>query len=75
MKRNAILQKVTELLREILDDQTVLLRDTTVAQDVAGWDSFNNINLMIAIEKSLGVHFRTHEIEDLRNVGELLDMI
>ena len=37
MKRNAILQKVTELLREILDDQTVLLRDTTVAQDVAGW--------------------------------------
>lgn len=52
-----------------------MLNERTSAPDVPGWDSFNNINLMIAVEKAFGVSFRAHEIEALRNVGELLDMI
>ena len=75
MTRDAILQKVTALLRDIIDDESVVVDDATTAADVPGWDSFNNINLMVAIEKAIGVRFRTHEIESMRNVGELLDLI
>ena len=75
MTRDEVLNRVTGLIREILDDETVVLNETTSAPDVPGWDSFNNINLMIAVAKAFAVSFRAHEIEALRNVGELLDMI
>src|SRR5262245_57330334 len=61
--------------RDILDDDAVVLTEATTAADVPGWDSFNHINLVVAVEKSFGVRFRTHEIENLRNVGEFVDMI
>ncbi len=75
MTRDGILDSVTKLLRDIVDDDGVVLNDSTTAQDIPGWDSFNNINLMVAIEKTFGVRFKTHEIEGLRNVGELLDLV
>jgi acyl carrier protein len=75
MTRERVLEKVTGLLREILDDDSVVVGDATTAADVPGWDSFNNINLMIGLEKALGIRFRTHEIEGLRNVGELIDLV
>ena len=75
MTRNEILLNIASLLAEILDEDSVILSDATEAPDIPGWDSFVNINLMIAIEKSLDIKFRAHEIEELRNVGDMLDTI
>jgi len=75
MTRNEILLKVASLLAEILDEDSVALSDATEAPDIPGWDSFVNINLMIAIEKALSIKFMAHEIEELRNVGDVLDTI
>ena len=49
------------------------------AEDVVGWDSLAHINLIIAIEKRLGVKFATAEIsrlkEDGSNVGTMLELV
>jgi len=49
------------------------------AADVDGWDSLAHINLIIALEKRLGVRFATAEIsrlkEDGQTVGSLLDLV
>jgi len=75
MTRNEILATVSKLLAEILDEDSVELTETTAAPDVPGWDSFANINLMVSIEQAVGVVFKAHEIEALRNVGDLLNSI
>jgi acyl carrier protein len=70
---------VQEVFREVFDDPTLVVNDSTTAEDVVGWDSLKHINLVIALEKRLGVKFATAEIsrlkEDGSNVGTMLDLL
>jgi len=45
------------------------------AADVPGWDSFNHINLIVATEVQFKIKFKTAELESLRNVGHLVEVI
>jgi acyl carrier protein len=51
------------------------LTDQTVAGEVPGWDSLNHINVVLAIEKHFGVHFKGVEILSLKNVGDLQRLV
>ena len=47
----------------------------TTAENVEEWDSFNHINIVVAVEARFGVKFLTAEIEELKNVSDLVDLI
>lgn len=64
-------QKLTEVFRTIFNIPDLELRDELTAADVPGWDSFNHVNLVIAIEIEFGVTFTTDEISALQNVGDM----
>ena len=74
-----IRNKVQMIFRGVFDDDTLLLRDDMTASDVDGWDSLTHVNLIIAIEKSLGIRFATAEMSRMsdqgQNVGSLLELI
>jgi len=74
-----IRQQVQEIFRDVFDDPALLLNDRMTAEDVDGWDSLAHINLIVAIEKRLGVKFATAEIsrlkEDGSNVGSLMELL
>jgi acyl carrier protein len=63
--------KLTEIFREVFDDESIVLRDGLAASDVEGWDSLSHINLIFAIEKAFKIRFTTAEVTNLKNVGEL----
>jgi acyl carrier protein len=75
MNGEEITQKLTEIFREVFADDAIAISRATTAADIPGWDSFNNINIMVAAEMAFGVKFRTAEIEQLNNVGDLIDAI
>ncbi len=75
MSRKELLEKVSEILGEIVDDENLRLTEETVADDVADWDSTNHVRLMIAIESTFGIRFESSEIASPENVGALLDLI
>jgi acyl carrier protein len=74
-----IRQQVQEVFREVFEDPALLLDDRMTAEDVDGWDSLAHIDLIVAIEKRLGVRFATVEISRLKddgaNVGSLLELV
>jgi len=74
-----IRQQVQEAFRDVFEDPALLLNDRMTAEDVDGWDSLAHINLIVAIEKRLGVRFATAEIsrlkEDGANVGSLMELV
>jgi acyl carrier protein len=70
-----ILQQLTEIIRDVLNDDTLTLKPDTVAADVPEWDSFNHINIVVATEAKFGIKFKTAELEQLRNVGEFVVLI
>lgn len=75
MSREELLEKVSAILGEIVDDENLELTEETIADDVADWDSTNHVRLMIAIESTFGIRFESSEIASPENVGALLDLI
>ena len=75
MDQATILTRLTELFRDVFDDDALILTPDTTAEDVPGWDSMNHITLVVETERRFGVKFQTTEIEELRNVGEFIALI
>ena len=75
MDREGIRAKVQELLRDVVDDDTVIINDATAAVDVVDWDSTNHVRLIVGIEEEFHIRFETDEITRPESVGELVDLI
>jgi acyl carrier protein len=75
MDKTAILTKMNELARDIFDNEDAVLTETTVANDVEGWDSLNHIQFVVAIEKSFKVKFTSREIQSWQRVGDVVQDI
>ncbi len=75
MDRDEVMAKVTEIAREIFDDEELELYDDTIAADVDGWDSLTHLSLMNEIENEFDIKFEMREVQGLGNVGELIDVI
>jgi acyl carrier protein len=70
-----IYQRLTEIFREIFEDQSLAPTPQMQASDVPEWDSLNHINLIVAIEARFKIKFKSTELESLRNVGHLVELI
>jgi acyl carrier protein len=53
----------------------IVVRPAHTAADVPGWDSFRYVSLIMAIEERFGIKFSDGDIDELQNVGDLIDAI
>jgi acyl carrier protein len=71
--------ELQEIFRQVFDDPTIVLKDDMTAADVEGWDSVTHIDLLIAVERALGIKFATAEMSRLKepdqNIGSFIRMI
>lgn len=72
MTHEAILEKLNEIFRDIFDDDSLVITETTTANDVEDWDSIEHINLIDAVEKEFGMKFKMQEVSGMKNVGEMV---
>jgi acyl carrier protein len=72
---NEHLEKLTLIFRDVLENNTIVLNEDTIAQDIDEWDSLNHIYLVVEIERQLNVKFTTQEISEWHNVGAILKSI
>ncbi|GAA4974292.1 acyl carrier protein [Kineococcus glutinatus] len=64
-------QRMQEVVREVLGDDELVLRDEMTAADVPGWDSLAHINIMFTLEQEFDVRFSDDQLASFRDVGEL----
>jgi acyl carrier protein len=64
-----------DVFHDVFDDDAIAITRDTTAKDVEGWDSFNHVRLIVAVEEKFKISLSTAEVADLRNVGELIDLI
>jgi acyl carrier protein len=72
---NEILKQVNEVFIDILDNADISLKDETTANDVEEWDSLTHIQLVVAVEKHFKIRFTAKEIQNWKNVGEMINSI
>jgi acyl carrier protein len=70
-----IYSQLTAIFHDLFDDDTIVLTPELTAADVPEWDSFNHINLIVAVEQRFKIKFQTAELEQLHTVGHLADLI
>lgn len=70
-----ILERVQDIFRDIFDNEALIISKSTSAVDIEEWDSLNNINLVVAIEKEFKIKFVLEELVSLKNVGEMIGLI
>jgi|APAra7269096979_1048534.scaffolds.fasta_scaffold185260_1 acyl carrier protein len=75
MTEDQILERITDVVRDELDDDEVVLTPDTKARDVEGWDSLAHVRIMVAVEQAFGVHFDMADITSLDSVGDLVALV
>lgn len=75
MDQVEILSKLADVYRTIFHDPAIVLTPETVAKDIAGYDSVVHVTLIIEVENVFGVKFRMREIDKLKNVGDLAQLV
>ncbi|HEX4052475.1 MAG TPA: acyl carrier protein [Steroidobacteraceae bacterium] len=70
-----IRQRLKQIFREIFDDNSIEIADSTTAADIEAWDSLNHINLIVRVEREFKIRLSTREVQNLQNVGALIALI
>jgi len=69
------LDQVQSIFRDILDQPDLVLTCESNANSVEDWDSLSHVNLVTAIERHFKIKFALGEWQELKNVGDMIDLI
>lgn len=70
-----IYTKLTAIFHDVFDDPSITVTPALTADDVPEWDSLSHIRLILAVQKAFGTKFSAAEINGMKNVGDLADVI
>ena len=75
MDRTEIFERLNDVFREVFDDDSITVTETTTAADIDGWDSLMHITLISAVEDEFDIAFQMKEVVNMKNVGDMVDVI
>ncbi len=75
MERNTLVEQVRTVLVSVLGHENFEMRDDLTATDVKGWDSLTHMSIITGIENHFNVKFKLRELNKLKNMGSLLELI
>lgn len=75
MNRDEIFAKINTIAQDVFEEESIVIKDETTANDVDGWDSLTHLIFINEIESEYGVKFTLGEIQGSKNVGELVDSL
>ena len=75
MTREEAYERLTKVFRDVLDDEDIVLCDETTSDDIEDWDSFEHINLVVAVEDEFSFKIPMGKVITMKNVGEMVDII
>ena len=75
MSREEVFERVTDIFRDVFDDDELVRSDSTNSEDIEDWDSLEHIQLIVGMEKEFKVKFDIKTVNSLENVGQMVDLI
>ena len=73
--QEAIYDALSEILNDVFMTDDMKATPTLSAKDVAGWDSFKQIEIMVSVEERFNIKLNTREIDSLKCIGDLAAVV
>ena len=71
MTREQVYERLNQVFREVFDDDSIEVNDSTVANDIPEWDSFEHVNLIVSVEDEFNLGFAV----SMKNLVYFVDLI
>jgi len=75
MVQDEVMHTVTQIIREELQSDDLILTSATDLSQTEGWDSVTGSCVMIAIEHEFGFEFDGNVLDHLTTVGSIVEMV
>jgi acyl carrier protein len=75
MSEADIYATLTEIFRDVFLQNDLTITPEMTAKDVTGWDSFKQIEIILAVESQYDIKFNTKELDSLQSAGDLARII
>lgn len=76
MERKEIYEKLKDVFNTVFDELGgISINDSTSSEDVEGWDSLAQIQLVSLIQSTFSIKFSAKEMLSWDNVGQMVDTI
>ena len=73
--KDITLESLTKVFRKVLKQPDIILTPSTTAADLERWDSLHNMIIMNQLEKEFSIKIEMGEVINLKNVGEIGELI
>jgi acyl carrier protein len=70
-----IFNEIRLIFLDILQCDEAVIHENSSANEIVQWDSLAHINLVIAIERKFGMKFALGELQDLKNIKDLVNLV
>jgi acyl carrier protein len=75
MEKEEVVKELTRIFRKVFSNDTIILKDELTANDIDQWDSLSHMILITEIEKDFSIKFRLKDLNKMRNVGDMIEII
>ncbi len=72
---DAVLEQLQPIFQEALNEPALTVTRSSNANNTKNWDSLAHIELIEMVESHFKVRFALGELQDLKEVGDLIDLI
>lgn len=75
MEKTEIITKLTGIFRKVFNNDFLVLTNNLTANDIDHWDSLSHMILITEIEKDFSIKFKLKDLNRMKNVGDMIDII
>lgn len=75
MKEEEIITKVTEIIREVLKNDQLVLDENQDLSELDSWDSLAQVSIVSKIEKEFSIRFKLMELGRLKDYSDMISII
>ncbi len=73
--RGTSIERLAQVIRTSFEQADIVVNATTVADEVAGWDSLGHVILLMNVEREFSIRFALADVIGLERVGDLMRVI
>jgi acyl carrier protein len=75
MTKDEIYAALAEIFEDVFGRSDLVLKPSTSAKDISGWDSIRQIDIILSVEQRFQIKLTTRDLDRLTCVGDLVRVI